>query len=238
MTSELQHVIHSIENSNLRHTPYEHCLIENIFSEDFYEQIINNLPDDDRYMMTTYGFHKLDKEAQKTAKAYRYKFSLKKPESTQIRKVDNPDGHPLRELSKILISKEVYNAFSNLFSNLSKSDDMGVNAYLFRDKAGYNIPPHPDSSYKEMTWITYLARDDLHKEVGTVINARYDPKVWEGDQEQFIRYEQLEYKRNSGFAFPITKESFHSVDTITLKNFSRNIISNFYATDSFTAPLI
>ena len=37
MSTELQHVINTIETSTIRNIPYEYCLLENIFSESFYE---------------------------------------------------------------------------------------------------------------------------------------------------------------------------------------------------------
>ena len=221
MSTELQQVIHSIETSNVRNKPYEHCLIENIFSEDFYEELINNVPNDDEYKPTEYVSETRD------GNPTRYKISLKDP--TDNRLLNYPS---LQKLSKILLSKEIYSALSNLFSNINKSKDVGVNVYLFRDKVGYKLAPHSDASYKIISLIIYLAKNDSYKEVGTIINTK-------GEDGQFIKYDQVEYKRNSGFAFPVVDTSFHSVDEVTIKNFNRDTVTNFYASDDgFVAPLI
>jgi|15BtaG_2_1085339.scaffolds.fasta_scaffold04956_6 hypothetical protein len=220
MSTELQHVINSIENSNFRNSPYEHCLIENIFSEEFYEELINNLPNDDKYSKTEYISESRD------GNPTRYKFSLKNPQKVgvELKKPLGDEKHPLQILSEILISQKVYDAFSNLFSNINKFKNIHVNAYLFRDKAGYSILPHPDANYKVLTFILYLPKDNLHKDVGTIINTKEDG--------QFIKHDLVEYKRNSGLAFPVTDTSFHSVDTVTHKNFNRDMITNFYAVDN------
>ena len=225
MSTELQHVINTIETSTIRNIHYEYSLQENIFSESFYEELINNLPDDNQYGRTEY------KSESRDGNPIRYKFSLKDVNGISLQSL--PDDHPLIVVSKILRSRELYDTFSNLFSNINnKSKDVGVNVYLFRDKAGYKLAPHPDAIYKIMSLVIYLAKDNSYKEVGTIINTK------EKDG-QFIKHDLIEYKRNSGFIFPVTDTSFHSVDIVTHKNFNRDTIANFYGlSDSFMAPLI
>ena len=74
--------------------------------------------------------------------------------------------------------------------------------------------------------------DNPHALKQTIINTK------EKDG-QFIKHDLIEYKRNSGFIYPVTDTSFHSVDIVTHKNFNRDTIANFYGlSDSFMAPLI
>jgi hypothetical protein len=217
MSTELQHVINSIENSNFRNTPYEHCVIENIFSEEFYEELIHTISTEPlKYYPTEY------KTKETKGNPTRYKVSLKKTE-----KLSNP---VLQKLADIMKSRKIYDAFTNLFSNINKSKNVGVNCYLFRDGEGFKIAPHPDAFYKILSFIIYLPKDNLHKEIGTIINIKEDG--------QFIKHDLVEYKRNSGFAFPVIDTSFHSVDEVTYKNFNRDTIANFYAIDSFMEALI
>jgi len=73
-------------------------------------------------------------------------------------------------------------------------------ALLLDDEAGYWIRPHPDTRNKQITVQVYLPDTDAHPEMGTWMMGRAQP------DSRFV-----EYRPNTGFAFPVTQNSNHEV---------------------------
>src|SRR5262249_9458746 len=95
---------------------------------------------------------------------------------------------------------------------------------LTRDVPGYRIGIHPDTHWKGMTIQLYLPRDDSIDHVGTVFHARNADKM-------FTRAAQMKFSPNSGYAFAVDKNTWHSVDLVGPEVTTRDSILLTYFVD-------
>ena len=78
---------------------------------------------------------------------------------------------------------------------------------LTRDVPGYQIGIHPDTRSKAMTIQLYLPRDRSIEHTGTVFHRRNAAGAFE-------RALQMPFAPNSGYAFAVGEDTWHSVDTL------------------------
>ena len=78
---------------------------------------------------------------------------------------------------------------------------------LTRDVPGYRIGVHPDTRSKAMTVQLYLPADRSIKHVGTVFHRRTGHGSYE-------RAGRMSFAPNTGYAFAVNDDTYHSVDTV------------------------
>src|SRR6185369_6042918 len=77
---------------------------------------------------------------------------------------------------------------------------------LVRDVPGYRIGVHTDTRRKGMTAQIYLPRDNSITHAGTVFHER--------DGGGYRAKERLAFSPNTGYAFAVGGDTFHSVDSV------------------------
>ena len=96
---------------------------------------------------------------------------------------------------------------------------------LTRDLPGYRIGVHADTPRKGMTIQIYLPGDHTIKHVGTVFNRR------EGDG--YREAARMSFSPNSGYAFAVTPDSYHSVDIVGAEVRTRDsILLNYFVDET------
>lgn len=98
---------------------------------------------------------------------------------------------------------------------------------LTRDIAGYQIGIHPDTRSKAMTIQLYLPRDRSIEHTGTVFHKRVDKGAFE-------RSVQMPFVPNTGYAFAVGEDTYHSVDTLGPEVLTRDSILLTYFLDDTT----
>jgi hypothetical protein len=87
----------------------------------------------------------------------------------------------------------------------------GVGLYpipiLTRDIAGYSIAPHTDTQWKGITVQFYLPADESVLDVGTVFHATLP-------DGSLTRRSQMRFAPNTGYAFVVGDDTWHSVDEV------------------------
>lgn len=78
---------------------------------------------------------------------------------------------------------------------------------LTRDIPGYSIGIHPDTRSKAMTIQLYLPPDRSIEHTGTVFHRR-------SGERGFERSTQMAFAPNTGYAFAVGGDTYHSVDTL------------------------
>ena len=212
MSKELDHVINAVRESVVYDYPYDYCYITNFFSDSFYDELLKNLPSTDKFKRKKYG-------SEKGQPGNRYQF-----------KMSQSGNEIIQQALTILKSKELQDVYFTKFKDAiirhRKTDKISVSCtpIIVRDKKGYSIDPHPDVVDKVITTQIYLPEDNIHENIGTIINIK--------EGEQFINYKQLKFHRNTSYALVRSKNSWHSVDTLkTEDNFDRNSIQFTYYKD-------
>ena len=97
-------------------------------------------------------------------------------------------------------------------------------AILTRDVPGYRIGIHPDTHWKGMTIQLYLPRDESINHVGTIFHSRNADKTYN-------KASQMKFSPNTGYAFAVDKDTYHSVDTVGSEVNTRDSILLTYFVD-------
>lgn len=96
---------------------------------------------------------------------------------------------------------------------------------LTRDVTGYSISPHTDTSWKGITVQRYLPPDASAPHVGTVFHA----KLPDGS---LTRRRQMRFVPNTGYAFAVGDDTWHSADEVGPDVPSRDSILLTYFVDA------
>jgi hypothetical protein len=139
-----------------------------------------------------------------------------------------------RMVGRALCSPEVREAFRNRlaaglerrFGSRYRSIGMYPIPILTRDVPGYRIGIHPDTRSKAMTVQLYLPADRSIEHVGTVFYRRTGERRYE-------RALQLPFAPNTGYAFAVASDTYHSVDTVGPEVRTRDsILLTYFLDDS------
>jgi hypothetical protein len=197
------------------------------FFDDFYDEILLNLPDTKYYDPFTHTDLK-EHRVSNDGTFPRMLFSL---ENKSIDRLDQNKKIFWHEFKTIMLSNEVLNLFLNVLKDDLTSlhgknfiDTVKVRSTikLGRDFKCYKIKPHPDSHRRIYTAQVYLPRDAKQKFAGTTIYK----KLRKG---KFEEIKTLPYVPNRGFLFPRSELSWHGVKTLNLDSPRDNLhISGFY----------
>jgi len=95
---------------------------------------------------------------------------------------------------------------------------------LTRDIPGYRIYPHPDTHWKGITVQLYLPRDASATHVGTIFHER----MADGSMPKRA---QMKFAPNSGYAFAVGEDTWHSADPVGSEVKTRDSILLTYFVD-------
>jgi hypothetical protein len=116
---------------------------------------------------------------------------------------------------------------------------------LYRETAGFEIPPHPDTRKKVVTMHLYLPGDQSQTDLGTALYQR-NLLTWPFGswKYRFTKVKQFAFQPNSGYAFVVnnklTRKSWHGREKLSAGAGVRNTLLNtFYESqrDGFSAYL-
>lgn len=96
---------------------------------------------------------------------------------------------------------------------------------LTRDIPGYKIPPHPDTRWKGITVQLYLPRDDATSHIGTIFHERLP-------DGSLPKRAQMKFLPNTGYAFAVGEDTWHSADTVGPEVKTRDSILLTYFVDA------
>lgn len=96
---------------------------------------------------------------------------------------------------------------------------------LTRDVTGYAIPPHTDTHWKGITVLIYLPRDNSLQHIGTVVHEKTA-------DDSLRRAGQGRFAPNTGLAFAVGDNTWHSVDPVGPEVETRDLIILQYFVDS------
>ncbi len=220
-------VVQAVDGASSVDVPFHHIEFDRFFPPDLYRRMIETLPEASDY----------------------------RPMSGRARVNDRPDGTPTRVkidlfpeythylppekravwdlVGRVLCSSELQAAFvRRLAPGLQRrfgADYAKVGLFpipvLTRDIAGYHIDPHTDTHWKGITVLIYLPPDESHADIGTVLHQRAaDGSLERAGKGRFVP--------NSGFAFAVGDDTWHSVDQVGPEVATRDLIILQYFVDS------
>jgi hypothetical protein len=222
-----QFVAASIDAAPAADAPFHHLQFERVFPDDVYNAMLTAMPDAADYRPMS-GRAAGNDMADGTHT--RVKLDLF-PE--YIRGLP-PDKRPTWDVvGAALCSEIVKDAFvRRLAPGLGRrfgADFAKTGFYpmpiLTRDIPGYRIHPHPDTRWKGITVQLYLPRDLSTVHIGTIFHERLP-------DGSMPKRAQMKFAPNSGYAFAVGEDTWHSADTIGPEVTTRDSILLTYFVDA------
>ena len=222
----IAHLVAAIQASAADGEPFHHLKLSSVFPSSLYEAMLAGMPgaEDYRPMSGRTAYTRLE-----GGSGTRTKMDLF-PEF--IRHLPRAKRPVWRVVGRALCSPEVREAFrerlapglAQRFGSRYRSIRMYPIPILTRDVPGYEIGIHPDTRSKAMTVQLYLPADRSIEHVGTVFHKRTGENAYE-------RSLQMPFAPNSGYAFAVGTDTYHSVDKVGPEARARDSILLTYFLD-------
>jgi hypothetical protein len=219
-------IVNSIDNARAVEAPFFHLEFDHVFPDDIYADILRLLPvtRDYRPMHGRSKGHDLEDGTHTRVKIDLF------PE--YIRNLPAEKRALWDIVGRALCSEPVKEAFirrlapglKKRFGESYTSVGMYPIPILTRDIPGYLIPPHTDTSWKGITVQLYLPPDDANTDVGTIFHSKLPDGSMPKDR-------QMRFARNSGYAFAVGDDTWHSADPVHDRIKTRDSILLTYFVD-------
>ena len=219
-------VTQSVDAARAVEKPFFHLEFDRVFPDDVYAQILALMPEatDYRPMHGRSRGHDLTDGIHTRVKIDLF--------SEYIRNLPAEKRALWGVVGRALCSEPVKQAFiRRLAPGLSKrfgEDFARVGMYpipiLTRDIPGYLITPHTDTRWKGITVQLYLPKDDANTDIGTIFHE----KLADGSMPKKA---QMRFAANSGYAFAVGDDTWHSADPVHTRVKSRDSILLTYFVD-------
>jgi len=193
--------------------PFPHYYLEHVFPDDYYQELLHNLPSSDVYEnLYEVTDLKLDHFRHRDQRDMDAGWTTRLPQDLQpFWTVFNnwflgPD-----------LARAVLDSFH---TQRSTWPEVSIESQFIRHRAGYFLAPHSDLYTKLVVLLIYLAPDDSAEHLGTSLYRPKDPAFSCRDSkhypfEDFIRVKTAPYKPNSLLAFMRSDISFHGLEPLS-----------------------
>ena len=204
-------------------TPFLHLVLGNLFPEDTYAAMLAAMPEYEDYR----AMNGRSRDRNHQGNSTRVKIDLF-PEYVHSLPPGKREVWDL--VGRALCSPPVKEAFiRRLAPALEKRFGPGYAQtgffpipILTRDIPGYRIKPHTDTHWKGITVQLYLPRDAATAHIGTIFHDSSQEKK---------KVAQMQFVPNSGYAFAVGEESWHSADPVGSEVKTRDSILLTYFVD-------
>jgi hypothetical protein len=216
-------VAQSVDEARAVEKPFFHLEFDRVFPDDIYAQVLKLMPESADYR-PMHGRSKAQDEVQTRVKIDLF------PE--YIRNLPAEKRALWDVVGRALCSDPVKQAFvRRLAPGLSKrfgKEFTQVGMYpipiLTRDIPGYMIPPHTDTRWKGITVQLYLPETDANTDIGTI----FHDVLPDGSKPKAT---QMRFAPNSGYAFAVGTDTWHSADPVHNRVKTRDSILLTYFVD-------
>ncbi len=207
----------------LKSVPFGHIYHEQVFPETLYREMLRQLPENRFYDELRHP-----DALQPDGRSARLSFNLY-PEN--IRRLPPEQRAFWSKMRREMTAPIVEAAFKTKFKKILEEhcqrrlEKIKLRPWpmLLRDIAGYKISIHPDTPRKAITTQYYLPADENQRHLGTVLHERQPGGG-------FSEVCTLPFLPDSGYAFAVTTESWHSVKVMANGGPPRNslMVTYFY----------
>jgi hypothetical protein len=219
-------LVSSVEQARAVEKPFYHLHFEKVFPDDIYAAMLREMPvaADYRALPGRDNVNIMD-----DGTATRVKIDLF-PE--YIRRMPQQKRELWDVVGRALCSSEVRDAFvrrlapalERRFGKDYRDIGMFPIPILTRDVARYQITPHTDTKWKGITVQFYLPPDDTTSDIGTI----FHDKLADGSMP---KVKKMPFSPNSGYAFAVGSDSWHSADPVGPHVKTRDSILHTYFVD-------
>jgi hypothetical protein len=223
------HAAYKFANAPILNFPFPHFYVENIFSDNFYSKIQENLLDSSEMMSMADLYSDnpgLSGYKERMVMDFDKKESMQKAGKSKREFWASFHKNFSPNFSNILRSK--FKKFLDLRFTYLKNVSYTHTLQLVHDKKNYSLGPHTDQPSKVVSVLIYLPKD--HKQIltGTSIYMPKDPSKLNTElphlhylRDDFYKVITMPYMPNSAFCFIKTNNSFHGVEKLEMEETDR-----------------
>jgi hypothetical protein len=227
------HMAYKFGNTSINTFPYPHLYIQNVFPNDFYSQILKNLPS----VNSMTSLPDLYPE-QPGFKGYKERYVLEFLRDEHIQKIEKDKQEFWKGVSSSFLKGQFGNLLRAKFKlyldmrfKLIGDVNFSVEMQLINDKKNYSLGPHSDHSRKVISALLYLPKDMSQKKIGTSIYIPKDPDFISSQKEYghfnkdlFHKVITMPFVPNSAFCFVKTNNAFHGVEPLDKETTDRWVL--------------
>lgn len=204
-----QHAIYQLRNHPVLSYPYPHAFVREIFPADYYRDLIAHLPDDSAYVSADSGRY-----------PERGRLMLAGQGGDDLARLTGSTREFWTRFRDRFLTAELWGSLIDVFAPELSSRlrrDCWLHAFLSRDRGGYAISPHTDTSKKLISVLFYLPTSEAVASCGTsiVVSDRAEHNTFDvphsGSWEGFTIARTVPFAANSIFAFLVNDKSLHAV---------------------------
>lgn len=231
----LSHMLEAVERAWLDERPFPHFLVEGLFPDDIYSEMLAALPDPALYTPVSYERH------ANHGISNRGKFGLTEDYISQLSHRQRALWTAVRDaLGSPEFKAAVFQRLSLGLTYRYGTDQAhaaDVPGYalpeLLRETKGYRIKPHPDTRRKVVTMQIALPEDNSRPNLGTEFYQRsWSPLAMLREPRGFEVAKQSPFLPNMAYAFVVLNtlrhKSWHGRTTLHGDSGVRNTILNIW----------
>lgn len=213
----------SIDTCRVVDEPFFHLEFDRVFPDDVYAAMRAGMPEAAEYRPMS------GRVKSREANPTRVKLDLFPEYTRRLPAAKRPVWDVVgRALRSAIVKQAFVRRLAPVLSRRFGSGYATVGLYpipiLTRDIAGYSISPHTDTLWKGITVQLYLPADDSAPHLGTVFHSKLPDGSLKRDR-------QMRFGRNTGYAFAVSDDTWHSADEVALDIRSRDSILLTYFVD-------
>jgi hypothetical protein len=220
-------VVTSVDAARAFDAPFYHLVLDRIFPDDVYSAMLANMPDASDYR-PMHGRSKGNDLADGTHTRVKIDLFAEyiRHLPPQKRAVWQNVGHALCSAAvRDAFIRRLAPALERRFGPRYANVGMYPIPVLTRDIPGYLITPHTDTRWKGITVQLYLPRDRSNAHIGTIFHER----LADGS---LPKKTQMTFAPNSGYAFAVGTDTWHSADAVGPEVNTRDSILLTYFVDA------
>ena len=222
------HVVERISAAPVLASPFPHCVVDEVFPEEFYEEILDHWPAADRFVSGV--------ETGRVTKGYSEERKILNFDKTHLSRLEASQRVFWAEAVLPLVrspgvSRAILAKFRReIAERLADGREVfSTDALIVSDRTAYALGPHSDSPQKLVSLLFYLPEDATFKRYGTSLYVPRDPTFscaegWHYDEKHFTRISTVEFIPNRLLLFPRTDRSFHGVERVDVPGIERRLL--------------
>jgi hypothetical protein len=222
------HVQYRIANALMLEFPYPHIYVRDIFPQDFYARLRENLPSEE-HLRTLKSLGRVAGNYPDT----RLVMPLQREYVARLEPAQRSFWEGLGgwmlggAFGQLMIAK--FGAYLQHRFKDPGAQRFVDEALIVRDRTQYSLGPHTDAPKKVLSFLFYLPPDASLAHLGTSLYLPKNPQFTcpggpHHDFGLFRRVHTMEFRPNTLFAFMKTSDSFHGVEPITEPDVQRDLL--------------
>ena len=215
MTSPLEHIVGRLRSAKVDHDPFPHYVLEQVFPDDYYRELLRHLPASDVYdNLYEVTDLKLDHFRHRDQRDMDHGWTDRLPSDLQTFWTSFNDWFLSHELAQAVLES---------FGGRESWPAVTIESQFIRHRAGYFLGPHSDLYTKLVVLLLYLAPDNSAEHLGTSLYRPKEagfscPQSKHYAFEDFVRVKTAPYRPNSLLAFVRSDVSFHGLEPLSAED--------------------